>query len=55
MGASATFFSDLPATLKSTSLPWSLKNGESGGLLLPFTTTTPTSFPSGEILRPSGV
>src|SRR5262245_51747610 len=55
MGASARCLRSVPLTRSSTSLPASLKKGESFGLLLPFMTTTATTEPSGEILMPSGV
>ena len=55
MGASAIRERSMPLTRRSTSLPASLKKGESLGLLLPFMTTTATIEPSGETLIPSGV
>ena len=55
MGASASRERSVPLTRSSTSLPASLKNGESFGLLLPFMTTTASTEPSGESLMPSGV
>ena len=55
IGASATLLSLPPLTRSRTRLPWSLKNGDCLGLLLPFIAMIATSEPSGESLMPSGV